>query len=176
MQRHGSALNAREHLGVERVQVAHVVVDLAQPVFARHPRGADLALAGRYRRVLQVEARQRLRRDEQPPAVRQRLEVPQEPARQLPVAVAHEPDLANRGARSAQRVVAGGARDAEAVFLHYVTRMVTISCGAATNLTRCPRPSSTSANDSRSSARTRCALLTPSPKRQAPATLRLVAL
>src|SRR2546426_12416557 len=61
-------------------------------------------------------------------------------------------------------------------FRTQVTKIVTISCGPATNLTRCPRPSRTSARDSRSSARTRCALLTPSPNRQAPATFRLGAL
>src|SRR2546427_715754 len=59
MQSHAGALDAREHLGVERVQVAYVVVDVAQPVFARHPGGADLALTRRYRHVLQVEASER---------------------------------------------------------------------------------------------------------------------
>src|SRR5207245_8153212 len=155
--------------------------------------------------VLQVEARQRLRRDEQPRAVRQRLEVPQEPARQLSVSVAHEPDLRHPARRVPEHEVAGGAGHRQVMFLHtlsqlgtrksergtsgglqfrvpssafrvHVTKIVTTSCGPATNLTRCPRPSSTSASDSRSSARTRCALLTPSPKRQAPAALRLVAL
>src|SRR3989454_7968692 len=67
-------------------------------------------------------------------------------------------------------------RNPKSAIRNQVTRMVTISYGPATNRTRCPRPSSTSARDSRSSARTRCALLTPSPNRQAPATFRLVAL
>jgi len=58
----------------------------------------------------------------------------------------------------------------------HVTRIVTISCGSAANRTTFPRPSSISAVDSRSSARTRCALFTPSAKRHAPAAGRPVAL
>src|SRR5213076_1351338 len=57
-----------------------------------------------------------------------------------------------------------------------VTRIVTTSCGSATNRTVLPRPSSTRATDSRSSARTRWALFTVSPNRHAPAAFRSVAL
>src|SRR2546425_3338990 len=71
--------------------------------------------------------------------------------------MAHEPQLARGGSGLAQRVVARGLGDCEMVFLHHVTRMVTISYGSATKRTVFPRPSSTSAVDSRSSARTRWA-------------------
>src|SRR2546425_7023632 len=57
-----------------------------------------------------------------------------------------------------------------------VTKMVTTSCGSATNRTVLPRPSSTRATDSRSSARTRWALFTLSRNRHAPAVFRPVAL
>src|SRR3989441_268762 len=118
MQSHAGALDAREHLGVERVQVAHVVVDLAQPVFARHPGGADLAFTRWYRHVLQqVEARQRLWRDEQPRAVRQGLEVPQKPARQLPVSWAYEPAFRPPARRVPECEVAGGAGHRQVMFL-----------------------------------------------------------
>src|SRR6267154_587209 len=109
------------------------------------------------------------------PAVVQHAQLFQEPGGQLSVAMAHEPHLARL--RAAEGEVAGRPGDRHAMLLHtHVTRMVTTSYGSAVNRTTFPRPSSTSAVDSRSSARTRCALFTPSAKRQAPAAGRPVAL
>lgn len=65
--------------------------------------------------MLEVEARQALRRDDQPRAVRKRREVTDEPRRQLAVAVQRDPDLARRRDLTAEGVVARGSRNADVV-------------------------------------------------------------
>jgi hypothetical protein len=164
---------------MELVEVAHVVVDLVQPVFTGHPRRTDFARLGRHGRILEVEARQGLRRHDEAfpaPRARERLELPEEAGGELSVAVAHEPDVRHRWRAVTQGEVTGGARHCDVVLVHHVTRIVTISWGSAAKRTVLPRPSSTSGTASRSSARTRCALFAPSPSVHAPATCRCVAL
>src|SRR6185437_11636535 len=101
----------------------------------------------------------------------------QESPGELTISVACKPDFTGRRPGLPQRVEAGAPPNGESVFLHHhVTRMVTTSCGSATNRTVLPRPSSTRATDSRASARTRWALFTLSPNRHAPAAFRPVAL
>src|SRR5258708_2202509 len=144
----------------------------SQAVLARHPRRADALVHPR----VEVEARQALGRHDQPARVRNRLEMPHEPPRQLAVPVAHDPDLAHGRSGLAQRVIAGGARHRQMMFLHQLTSMVTSSCGPALKRTTRPRFSNTTGTDSRSSARTRCAVLIASPNRHAPPACRSVAL
>src|SRR6266536_2502405 len=171
---HPRPIERSENVRVDRVEILHVILDLGQAVLARHPARADAALGGT---LTEVEPGQAFGGDEQAVAVVEDSELFEEAGRQLAVAVTRKPHLARLAA--AEREVSRHARDGEVMLLHrHVTRIVTISCGSATNRTVLPRPSSTRATDSRSSARTRWALFTPSPapKRHAPATLRSVTL
>src|SRR5438874_2691663 len=111
--RHTRAIDPPEAVGVHRVQVPHVVVDLRQAIFPRQPGRPDAALGGT---LGQVEARQALGRDEVAPAVVQHAQLFQEPGGQLTVAVTREPDLPRTG-RASQREIARRARDRHPVFL-----------------------------------------------------------
>src|SRR5882724_8278221 len=167
-----AAIEESEHIGVHGIEVLHVVVDLAQSILTGHPARADAPLRGT---LAQIEAGQPLRRHEVAPPVVEHAQLLQETCGELAVPVTHEPDFARLP--TTEREVPRHARDCEAMLLHHhVTRMVTISCGPASNRTVLPRPSSTRATDSRSSARTRWALFTLSPNRHAPAAFRPVAL
>src|SRR4029077_9543600 len=174
MHGHRRAIHAGEDGGVDRVQIVHIVIDLCQPIFARHPARSNAPLRGT---LAQVEPRQSLRRHEVAVPIIEHAQLFEEATRELRVPMADEPHLTGSRPRRAQRVIAHGSLRPNAMFIHVqVTRIVTISWGSAVKRTVFPRPSSTNATDSRSSARTRWALFTPSPNRQAPAALRSVAL
>jgi hypothetical protein len=77
------------------VQVADVVLDLIQAIFASHPRGADPMLGTmRPRCLVDVEPRKALRSDQNTGAVVQGSKPTQEALGELPVPVAAKPDLA----------------------------------------------------------------------------------
>ena len=78
---------------VERVEILDVVLDVAEPILARHPARADVRVRVRLARRLDVEARERLGRDDQRCGCGDRLEMADEAAGELPVAVTHEPEL-----------------------------------------------------------------------------------
>jgi hypothetical protein len=66
---------------------------------------------------LEVEARQGFRRDDEPRAVVQRLELGEERRGQLAVAVEDDPDFRRRPLALAEELVARGARDAQVALL-----------------------------------------------------------
>src|SRR6266566_3512437 len=163
-----------------------VVLDLGEPILSRHPACADASLR---RTLAQIEPGQPLGGHEIAPPIVEHAQLLQESRRELAVSVARKPDLPHPRRTIAQSEVPRGTRHTDVVLLQlplppplhsafriYVTKMVTTSCGSATNRTVLPRPSSTRATDSRSSARTRWALFTLSPNRHAPAVFRPVAL
>ena len=120
-QRHALAVHRPAGRVVHRVEVADVVLDLAHAVLARHPRSSNLAdRAG----PVHVEARQTLRRHDQAPPVVQRVEPRQEAAGELPIAVAHDPDLGGRLSVLAEHVVARRAWDRQVVFLEHCDNMM----------------------------------------------------
>src|SRR6266480_1702740 len=168
---HLRAIEHPEDVVVHGIEIADVVFNFGEAVVARHPARANAPLRGAVR---DVKARQPLRCDQVAPAVVEHIELLEEPRRELCVPVTDEPHV--DGPRGTTGEVAGLPGHRETVLLHQVTRIVTISCGSATNRTVFPRPSRTSGTEARSSARTRWAVRTPAPKRQAPATLRAVAL
>src|SRR6266516_2450149 len=195
---HTCPIEGPEHLRVHCIEVPHVVLDLGEAILSRHPACTDTPLR---RTLAQIEPGQPLRGHEVAPPIVEHAQLLQESRRELAVSVAREPHLPRAG-WVPQREITRGALDRDVVLLHVrlppvrnaecgmrnghppfnsafriqVTKMVTTSCGSATNRTVLPRPSSTRATDSRSSARTRWALFTLSPKRHAPAVFRPVAL
>src|SRR3989454_4650842 len=173
MHRHARAIERLEHVRVHGIQVRDVVVDLGETILPRHPARADAALRGA---LAQVEPRQPLRRHQIAPPIVELAQLLQESRGELAISVTGEPHLPRAG-WVPQREIACGALDGQVMlFQAQVTKTVTISCGSATNRTVLPRPSSTRATDSRSSARTRWALFTLSPNRHAPPAFRPVAL
>src|SRR5256712_3633899 len=171
--RHPRAIEGSEHVRVHGIEGQHVVIDYGEAIFPRHPARADAPLRGT---LAQIEPGQPLRRHEVAPPVVEHAQLLQESRCELAVSVARKPHLTRAG-WVPQREVARGALDGQVMlFQAQVTKTVTISCGSATNRTVLPRPSSTRATDSRSSARTRWALFTLSPNRHAPAVFRPVAL
>src|SRR6266550_349811 len=198
---HTCAIEGPEHLRVHGIEVPHVVLDLGEPILSRHPACANASLR---RTLAQIEPGQPLRRDEITMPIVEHAQLLQESRPELAVPMTRKPDLPNPPRTVAQGEVACAASHSDVVLLHlprpqcgmwnaeststrqfripnsafriYVTKMVTTSCGSATNRTVLPRPSSTRATDSRSSARTRWALFTLSPNRHAPAVFRPVAL
>jgi len=94
---------------VERIEILDVVLDVAEPILARHPARADVCVRVRLAGRLDVEARERLGGYDQALGCGDRLEVANEAAGELPVAVTNEPELPHARMRLARREVAGGA-------------------------------------------------------------------
>src|SRR5690606_13012768 len=80
------------------VEIGAVVVDFAQPLLARHPRRADRVIRSVHATVVvPVEAVERFGHRDQPVRCGQRGEAMREAGRELAVAVAADPELANAG-------------------------------------------------------------------------------
>jgi hypothetical protein len=118
---HPAGRRALEEARGEGVEVRHVVVDLALAVLARHPARPHAGGGASRARAVHVVARERLGRDDEPPAVVERLEVAEEARRELPLAVQHEPDVARAPVVGAERRVARRTRHDEVVLTHAAT-------------------------------------------------------
>ena len=98
-----------QNVRVEGVEIFDVVLDVAEPVFAGHPARADVRVRVRFAGRFNVESRERLGRDDEALRRGDRLEVTDEAAGELSVAVTDEPELPNARVRLARREVAGRA-------------------------------------------------------------------
>ena len=96
---------------VELVQIPHVVLDVGEPVFARHPGRADSPC-----RMVRVVTHQGLRRDDQTTGTLDTPEIPDELAGEFAVAVTDVPEIVYGFIHRPDRVVPSGSRDLKPVF------------------------------------------------------------
>src|SRR5437867_5694515 len=112
---HPRAIEGPEHLRVHRIEVSHVVVDLAEPILPRHPACTDTPLR---RTLAQIEPGQPLRGHEIAPPIVEHAQLLEESRRELAVPVTHKPDLPNPRRALAQREITRGTRHTDPVLLH----------------------------------------------------------
>src|SRR5882724_8575504 len=118
VQGHLRASEGPEHVRVYGIEVSHVVIDLGEPILARHPARADAPLRGT---LAQVEPGQALRRHEVTPPVVEHAQLLQESTCELTISVARKPDLPNPPRTVAQGEVACAASHSDVVLLHLPT-------------------------------------------------------
>src|SRR5207245_11407171 len=100
--------------GRDEVEILDVVDDLVLAVFACHPARADRTRgAVLFEWIVEIEATQRLRRENEARAVVQRLQRVREWSGELSVAVTRDPDLADLRSWCSDLIDARRSRDAD---------------------------------------------------------------
>src|SRR5689334_20746692 len=101
----------------ELLEIRDVVLDLGQPILARHPGRTDarrFLLTALIHRI-DIESRQRLGCDHEAAAVIESLEPGEKAPRELSVPVKYDPELARKAVRWAESVVPRGTPNADRV-------------------------------------------------------------